>query len=223
MTTPAGGDSGTGVPFGTLPSPLDSIDDMRAAAKWMLAASGAVGVALISGGPLVAVGRVHGVGHAILAGLGLIVTLSGVGLAIWYTSRVLVPRLVTPGAFLASDALAGLRERIDQEPAEFMGAAATTVAGLFDRHRRLRRLVADLERQVAREKDTERLAGLRVSLRRAQANEELVGNHVRWVLALGHTWLVRADLDLSRRMTMAGGAIVVVGAVLYFIATVGNG
>lgn len=223
MTLSAGGDPGTQVPFGTLPSPLDSIDDMRVAAKWMLAASGAVGAALISGGPLVAVGRVHGVGHAIVAGLGLIVTLNGVGLAIWYTSRVLVPRLVTPAAFLASAVLAPLREQIDREPAEFMGAAAMTVAGLFDRHRRLRRLVTDLERQVAREKDTARLAGLRASLRRAQANEEVVGNHVRWVLALGHTWLVRADLDVSRRATMAGGAIVVVGAVLYFSATAGNG
>lgn len=223
MAASAGSDPGGQVPFGTLPSPLDSIDDMRVAAKWMLAASGAVGAALISGGPLVAVGRVHGAGHAILAGAGLIVTLGGVGIAIWYASRVLVPRLVTPAVFQGSAALAGLRARIDAEPAEFMGAAATTVAGLFERHGRLRRLVADLERRVARETDADRLARLGVSLRRARANEELVGNYVRWVLALGHTWLVRADLDVSRRATMSGGVIVVAGAVLYFSATAGYG
>ena len=76
MTTPAGGDSAPSgsddgrVGGGSLPSPLDSVHDMRTAAKWMLAAAGAVGAALISGGPLVAVGQVHGLWHAFLAGSG---------------------------------------------------------------------------------------------------------------------------------------------------------
>ena len=55
-----------------------------------------MGAALISGGPLVAVGQVHGAAHALLAGAGLVVALSGVGLAIWSTSKVLSPRLTTP-------------------------------------------------------------------------------------------------------------------------------
>src|SRR5258708_32104095 len=63
MTTPAGGDPGpsgrdaTRVADGSLPSPLDSVDDMRPTAKWMLAAAGAVGAVLLSGGPLGAVGQ----------------------------------------------------------------------------------------------------------------------------------------------------------------------
>jgi hypothetical protein len=52
-------DAVAGMPFGELPSPLDSIDDLRAAAKWMIAAAGAVGAALIGGAPLVAAGQVH--------------------------------------------------------------------------------------------------------------------------------------------------------------------
>jgi len=73
MTTPAGSSPGTGKAFEGLPSPLEAVDDLQSAAKWTLAAEGAVGVALISGGPLVAVGQVHGTAHALLAGAGLAV------------------------------------------------------------------------------------------------------------------------------------------------------
>ncbi len=86
--------------YGSLPSPLDSIDDMRSAAKWMLAAAGAVGATLISGGTLVAIGQVHGVWNAFLAALGLVFALGGVGVAIWYTSNVLMPRLTTRPRFV---------------------------------------------------------------------------------------------------------------------------
>src|ERR1700734_2438056 len=101
--------------LGSLPSPLDAVDDLRAAAKWTLAAAGAVGAALISGGPLVAVGQVHGLGHALLAGLGLALALAGVGIAIWSTSKVLAPRLTTRRTVM-SPALAGLRHDIEEEP-----------------------------------------------------------------------------------------------------------
>ena len=102
MTTPAVDGQGVASAVGgpdALPSPLDSVGDMRAAAKWTLAAAGAVGAALIGGAPLVAVGQVHGVLHAVLAGLGLALALAGVGTAIWFTSKVLVPRLITPAVF----------------------------------------------------------------------------------------------------------------------------
>ena len=42
---------------------------------------------------------------------------------------------------------------------------------------------------------------------------------VRWVLALGRAWLVRADLERSRIWTLGGGVLVVIGAVLFFIVT----
>jgi hypothetical protein len=179
MAAPAGAEPGAvyamSVPD-TLPSPLDSVSDMRTAAKWMLAAAGAVGAALISGGPLVAVGQVHGVLHAALAGLGLAIALSGVGTAIWFTSKVLVPRLITPAvlkkagragsapprgsglrarlpAFLPPTGqreLAALKELIDAEPAEFFGVAAASVDGLFARQEGLRQNAASLVRQAAR-------------------------------------------------------------------------
>src|SRR5882757_6423927 len=101
MASPAGGGPGTGSAFEGLPSPLEAVDDLRAAAKWTLAAEGAVGAALISGGPLVAVGQVHGVAHALVAGAGLAVALGGVG-------RV-----------------------IEADPAQFFGVVATKVDALL--------------------------------------------------------------------------------------------
>jgi hypothetical protein len=109
------------------------------------------GAALISGGPLVAVGQVHGTGHALLAGAGLAVALGGVGLAIWFTSKVLSPRLSTPQT-LRSPALAGLRRVIEAEPAQFLGVAATKVDALLTHQE----VAVDLARKVAAEKDPAR-------------------------------------------------------------------
>jgi hypothetical protein len=43
------------------------------------------------------------------------------------------------------------------------------------------------------------------------------------VLALGHAWLVRADLERSHWLTLAGGVLVVIGAVLFFSVTGSGG
>jgi len=131
VTTPAQGADGAS----DLPSPLTSVEDMRATAKWTLAVVGATGAALISGGPLVAVGQVHGVAHAVLAGAGLACALGGIWLAIWFTSRVLMPRLTTPAVFTEQQTsvitgktslrLASLTEQIDKSPTYFFGELAT--------------------------------------------------------------------------------------------------
>ena len=107
---PDGGDA-----FGSLPSPLAAVDDLRAAARLNLAAVGAVGAVLISGGPLVAIGHVHGFADAVIAGTGLLIALTGIALAIWQTSNVLAPRLTTT-ADLASSSLARLREKYQAIP-----------------------------------------------------------------------------------------------------------
>jgi hypothetical protein len=216
MTTPTAGGPGTGKPFEGLPSPLEAVDDLRSAAKWTLAAEGAVGAALISGGPLVAVGQVHGTGHALLAGAGLAVALGGVGLAIWFTSKVLSPRLTTPET-LRSPGLAGLRQVIEAEPAQFLGVAATKVGALL-----LHQEVAvDLARKAAAAKDPARRQAIKRHLRRAEANAARAAPYVRWLLALAHVWQIETDLRRSRWFTLAGGLLVVAGAVLFFIATSG--
>jgi len=215
---PAAGDQGASHGLYSLPSPQDSVEDMRSTAKWTIAAAGSVGAALISGGPLIAAGQVHGTRHALLAGGGLVLTLLGVGLAIWSTSRVLAPRLMTPEA-LRSSALKGLREMIENEPAQFFGVAGSTVTGLLLH----RPAVADLARRAAKETDPAQRARLLRELRRAEDNARRAAPYVRWLLVMGHAWLVKRDLDRALWCTLGGGVLVVAGAVLFFIATGGKG
>lgn len=137
---------GPAVPADTLPSPLEAIGDLRSAARWTIAAAGAVGVAVIGGGPLVAVGKVHGLEHAVIAAISMLVGLAGVGLAIWQTSLVLVPP-VTTAATLREESIDGLREMIEAAPSDYFGLAATGIDDLL-RHREIaanlyRKLTAD--------------------------------------------------------------------------------
>jgi hypothetical protein len=225
MTEPSGGEPGTSGATGgfeSLPSPLNAVDDMRSAAKWTLAAAGAVGAALISGGPLAAVGQVHGTAHAFLAGLGLIIALAGVGLAIWSTSKVLEPRLTTRKSFAEDPAVTELVEIINAEPEQFFGVAAVTVDGLFKRQDRDRAIAVDLTKQMAAVKDPERRAQFQAALSRVEENAARTGVYIRWLLALGHAWRIKADLRRSRVFTLAGGVLVVVGAVLFFSVTGGG-
>ncbi len=201
----------------SLPSPLDAVDDLRSTAKWTLATAGAVGAVLISGGPLVAVGQVHGTSHALLAGAGLALAVIGIGLAIWTTSQVLAPRLTTP-ATLRSRALKGLRRRLDAEPEQFFGVAATSVNGLL-----MHQAVAvDLARRLAVTTDPQQHARIEADLSRARRNAERAAPYTRQLLTLGHAWAIKEALDRSRWCTLGGAVLVVAGTVLFFIAT-GNG
>lgn len=201
----------------SLPSPLDAVADLRSAAKWTLAAAGAVGTALISGGPLVAVGKVHGAGHYTVAGVGLAVALAGVGLAIWHTSKVLEPKITTP-ADLVSDDLAGLREQVERDPAWFFGYVATTVEDLL----RYRVIAANLGRKLAAEHDSAKRSVIKRWLDQVQKDAARADPYVRWLVATAHVWKLSAELRRSRWYTMGGGILVVIGAVLFFTATSGH-
>ncbi|MBO0806176.1 MAG: hypothetical protein J2P25_24275 [Nocardiopsaceae bacterium] len=232
MATSSGGNPGASEINGSPgTSPLDTIDEMRSAAKWMLAAAGAVGAVLISGGPLVAIGQVRGALDITLAVLGLAFAIGGVGVAIWYTSDVLVPKLTTPRTFRSAKELADLRRDINAEPEEFLGVAApprdgapdTPLDRLFERQQALRQNAASLVRQAAAEKDPHRREQYQAQLRRVEESGERVGTYVQYVLALGAAWRIKAALQLARRMTMAGAALVIIGAALFFIATASKG
>ena len=141
-------------------------------------AARAAGAVLISGGPLVAVGKVHGVEHALIAGAGLVLALIGVGLAIWTTSTVLSPRLTTP-ATLRSPALAELRTIIEADPAQFFGPVATTVDALLLH----REVTVTLARLLAVEKEPAKRRMIERQFQRAKANAERAAPYVRWLLA----------------------------------------
>ena len=215
-----------------MPSPLAAVDDMRGAAKWMLVAAGAVGAALISGGPLVAIGQVHGGLHILLAVLGLIFAIGGVGVAIWFTSEVLMPQLMTPDTFRQAKELEELRDIINAESAEFMGVAAEPTDGgmaatpvdlLFNRQEALRQNAASLARLAKAQKGPQRREEFRTQIRRVEENGERVGRYVRFVLALGHAWRIKAALQRARLATLFGAGLVIIGAVLFFIATGNSG
>lgn len=225
MTNPAPGAAAAN----DLPSPLTSVEDMRATAKWTLAVVGATGAALISGGPLVAVGQVHGVVHSVLAGVGLAGALAGIWLAIWFTSRVLMPRLTTPAVFTeqrtsavtgkTSLKLASLTGQIDQNPTYFFGELATSVSDLLARRAKTLGAMQKVAEAIAVSGDATMNAQLQATLARLQSDLARIDAGLNSLLPLAHAWLVEADLRRSRLWTLAGGLLVVAGAVLFFSVT----
>jgi hypothetical protein len=197
-----------------LPSPLDAISDLRAAARWTIAAFGVVGTALIGGGPLVAVGKVHHPVNAVVAGAGLLVAVIGIGMAIWTTSQVLIPP-VTTLATLDSPLTSELRAMIDRAPAEFFGAAATSVGDLL-RHRII---AVNTRQKLAEETDPARRRAWQQYLHRAQRNVARTEHQVRWLLAMAHVWQIRAAMRRARIWCLLGLVLVIAGAVTLLIAT----
>lgn len=212
--SPAGHGSGTASPLDSLPSPLDAVDDLRAAARWTIAAAGAVGTALIGGGPLVASGKVHGLGHALVAGAALLVALIGVGLAIWQTSQVLIPPLTTP-ATLAEPSMRELRKIINRAPGDFFGVVAVDIDDLL-KHRAI---AVNLSKAIAAEQDPARRQALMSKLSQVLENAERADPYVRWLLATAHVWQIREALRRARWFTLVGGILVAVAAVAFFSAT----
>jgi hypothetical protein len=205
-----------GAPFDALPSPLDAVDDLRATAKWTIVAFGAVGAAMISGGPLVAIGTVHGSVHIVVAGLGLAAVLVGVAVAIWQTTKVLTPVITTPTTI---EKLTDLTALIDAHPEEFFGATATSVSDLLLH----RRAAVKLQRELAAETDANRIRVLTQNLHRAQANITRTDPYLRWLLALAHVWQIQAALRRARGWTLGGGLLVVAGAVAFLAVTASHG
>ncbi|QKG19132.1 Conserved putative membrane protein [Actinomadura verrucosospora] len=187
---------------------------MRAAARWTIAAFGAIGAALIGGGPLVAVGRIHGFGDALIAGAALLAVLAGVSIAIWKVTQVLIPPVTTP-ASLTGPETRDLREMIDAAPADFFGGVATGVDDLL-RHRMI---AVNVNRALMGETDPRRRADLQRHLRRANANLARTDPYVRWLLAMAHVWQIRAALHDARRWCLLAMVIVAAGAVAFLTIT----
>ena len=222
MTTPspARADNGGGGPaWASLPPPLDSVDDLRSTARWMLAAIGGVGAILISGGPLVAIGQVHGTTHVLLGGVALLLVLAGVGLAIWHTSQVLVPPLTTPLTVLEDDrTMAKLREQLNVNAADYFGLVADSVEELLPRQT----IAVRLAKQRAELSPGDPLrAALEQEVRRVEADAARSAPYVRWVVANAHVRQIQARLCTARQWTFGGAVLVVGGAVLFFAVTGG--
>jgi hypothetical protein len=137
-----------------------------------------------------------------------------VGLAIWHTSKVLVPPLTIP-ALLGTPSMEKLRQIIEAAPADFFGVTASRINDLL-RHRTI---AANLSQQVETEQNPERRDKLEVQLSRALANVERADPYVRWLLATAHVWQIREALRRAHWYTMLGVVLVAVGAAALFSVT----
>jgi hypothetical protein len=214
VTTPADLWSG-------LPSPLEAVEDMRTTAKWIIGAAAAVGVVLLGGAPLAAVGKVHGVGSAVEAYVGLVIGLAGVGWAIWQTSEALIPPATTLST-LETPELAGLRAQIAADPAAFYGSFGTSVADLQAASRLFDTAAARVAIMLAAELDPTRQRILTQGMADASANATQARGRLRWLLALTHAWRVQNLLRRARLHAFAGAAAAALGAVLFVTATTTN-
>ncbi|MBT2212498.1 hypothetical protein [Actinomadura sp. NEAU-AAG7] len=192
---------------------------MRATAKWILAASAAVGAALLGGGPLTAAGKVHGFADAALAYTGLVIGLLGVGWAIWHTADALIPPLTLPSSLDQEPQLKGLRERIAREPGAFYGPYGTSVADLRTALAFHRTVAANLAAALATEQDPARREVISAKIEQARTAVEMIQQRSRGVMELTHAWHVRAQLRRARFHTMLGAAVTALGAVVFLAAT----
>jgi hypothetical protein len=195
-----------------------TVADMRAVARWTLTAAATVGGLLLAGFPLAAVGKIHGRNDLLLAMGGLGLGIAGVFWAIWWTGEVLTPRFTTLRS-LESRALADLRAEIAAAPEAFFGPFGTTAAELDAACRTHATVAVRLTELLGRTRDEQQREALAYALAAAQTNVTRAAARRRHVIELIHAWQVRAALRRARVQTLLGSLLVVVGAVLFLLAT----
>ncbi len=216
MTDSVPADQGQGSSAINLSSPLDGVADMRSTAKWTITALGAVGVALLGGGPLSAVGKIHGIGQA-AAFAGLVIALAGIGWAIWFTTEALMPP-VTTLASIAEPELAGLRAQIAADPGAF-GPFGNSVDQLKNQCTLWQATAAQTTITLAKDHDDELKRTLTQALSDAEANAAQAAARLRWLLDFTHAWRVRDKLRRARVHAFCGAAVTALGAVTFVAAT----
>ncbi|MBC2869446.1 hypothetical protein [Streptomyces mexicanus] len=205
----------------TVSSAQTAVADMRATARWTVAATAAVGGVLLGGLPFAAIGKLHGGGDLALAVGGLAVAMAGVFWVIWATGEVLTPRFVTLTS-LDGPGLAGLRAAVQREPEAFFGPFGASAAELDRSCRHHTQTAARIARLLVTETDDVRRARLTHWLGVARSNAAHARARRRALLELVHAWQVRATLRRARIHTLLASLLVVAGAVLFLLATDGG-
>jgi uncharacterized membrane protein YuzA (DUF378 family) len=218
VTNSARADPGQDGSPANLPSPLQSVDDMRTTAKWTITALGAVGVALLGAAPLTAVGKIHGFGQTAEALAGLIIGLAGIGWAIWHTTDALMPPATTL-ATISPQGPAGLEAEISDNRAAFFGPYGNSVQDLENACVFWQAAAAQATVMLAAEHDDNRKRRLTQAVSDAQANAAQVGARLRWLLEFAHAWRVREQLRRARLHAFAGSAVTALGAMIFVAST----
>jgi hypothetical protein len=192
---------------------------MRSSAKWILAAAAVVGAALLGSSPLAGAGKIHSFGPAVAAYLGLLIGLTGVGWAIWFTADALIPPLTTPRSLDTDPRLRDLRTEIAKDPAAFFGPFGTTMTELATASAFHQRVATNLRTAAASERDNRRRQTLEANLTEATAAARSAELRVQSLVELSHAWRVRAQMRRARVHTLVGAAVAAAGIVIFLAAT----
>ncbi|GGP98630.1 hypothetical protein BKA00_005784 [Actinomadura coerulea] len=206
---------------GATAAPGEAVADMRATARWTIAAVAAVGALLLGGAPLTAVGKVNDAGDALAAFVGLALALAGVGWAIWQTGEVLTPRFTTI-AELDRPAMSGLRRIIAQDKVAFYGPFGQSPEALRAACLLHETTWAKLAVTRAKAEDQAEVRVLEQALDDARANAALARRLEGRLVDLIHAWEVRVALRRARVHTLVAMFLVAIGAVLFLTATIDN-
>jgi len=201
-----------------LPSPVESLPDMRAAAKWIIGAMASVGAFTLGGLPLAAVGRVHTPTEAVAFAAGMMIALAGVGVAVWFTAEALVPPVTTMDTFARSD-LGSLRNAVAESPEAFFGPFGRSPTDLRQAYAHHFMLASEIRRRLRQERDSDRRAAWSQALEDSAANIALIASLQDRLVQLIHVWQVREALRRARRATMIGACLIVLGIAIALIAT----
>lgn len=201
-----------------------AVTDMRATARWIIAAFAAVGSVMLGGLPLAAIGKVRGGADLALATGGLALAVVGVAWAIWHTAEALTPRLTTLRVLTdptprEARALRELTAETLATPRSFYGPFGTTPSALDEACRLHTTVASRLEELLVHETDERRRAEAAHQLTTARTNAAQALRRRRDLLELAHAWQVRGALRRARVHTMAGAGAVVAGAVVFLWAT----
>jgi hypothetical protein len=169
------------------------------------------------GGPLTVIGRIPNWEHAAVAVAGLVISLAGIGWAIWQTIEALMPT-VTTIAELDTAEFAFLGEQIRVDPAAFLGPFGSSVGELSAAANMWETAAANIAIEVARRDKSVPPAVLAQGLADAQANAAQARARLRWLLEYAHARRVRNQLRRVLLRMFVGAAVAAIGALVFVFA-----
>lgn len=218
-TAPQAGTTSSG--SDTIPSPLEAVPDMRAAARWTIGAVAAVGALLVGGGSLTAVGRIDDAGDLVAFASGMLIVIVAVGWAVWQTAEALTPPLTTIET-LQDKRMSDLRIQIARSPFTYYGPFGHSWGELSGELRRHLEIAENLRSAHANETDPSRRTQWAAALAAAEANIALAKHLQTRLLSLIHVWRIRSAVRRARLHTLIAMLLATAGAILLLTATTDN-
>jgi hypothetical protein len=176
---------------------------------------------LLGGGPLIAVGKIHSYDEAFSAFGGLALGLVGVGWAIWHVAEALIPPLTVMSSLDTEPRLEDLRKRIARNPSAYYGPFGASMADLETRLAFNHAVAANIAAALETQQDMSLRRELRRSGERAEATVAAIQRRMQTMLELAHAWRVRDELRRARQHAFVGGAVAIVGALIFSVVTSG--